>query len=115
MNITEKDRLDLRQELERIFQDPRLAEIAMDAMPPIDYEKFATRTDIESLRAVMDGRFDKIDGQFAKIAGRFAETDARITTVASELHSALATQMRLMLAAQIGTIAIIVSYISAVT
>ena len=55
MKITEKDRLDLRQELERVFTNPRLAEIAMEAMPPIDYSRLATKDDLSSQIALLNG------------------------------------------------------------
>ncbi|MEZ5378825.1 MAG: hypothetical protein R2733_20155 [Acidimicrobiales bacterium] len=49
MAATEKDRLDLRQELERVFSNRRFAEIAMEAMPPIDYDRLATKDDVAAL------------------------------------------------------------------
>ena len=54
MTINEKDRLDLRQELEKIFSNPRFADTAMEAMeamPPIDYAQLATKRDLDGLRS----------------------------------------------------------------
>ena len=81
MTINEKDRLDLRQELERLFSNPRLATIAMEAMPPIDYSQLATKSDLAALETRLVGTFAGIDGQFTAIDGRFDALEGRFTAI----------------------------------
>lgn len=94
MTISENDRLDLRQELERIFSDKRLADIAMEAMPPIDYDQLATKQDLEALEA-------KLKGDLAELRG--------------EMHQLNANSVRTMVAGQIVTIGVLGAWITAVT
>ena len=68
MTIDEKTRLDLRQKLEDIL-GPRLADAAMEAMPPLDYDKFATKTDVENLGIVLRGELAELRGDMAKLEG----------------------------------------------
>jgi hypothetical protein len=109
MAINEKDRLDLRQELERLFSDPRLATIAMEAMPPIDYTQLATKTDL----AAFDGRFAAIDGKFDALEGRFAAIDGKIDQVHGALHRSMAAQLRTIVLMQMATIAAVAGIIQA--
>ena len=90
MTINENDRLDLRQELERIFADKRLADIAMEAMPPIDYEQLATRAGLEILRGEMSG-------------------------LRGELKSDIANNLRVMLAAQLTTMMMLGAWVAAIS
>ena len=94
MTASENDRLDLRQEFERIFNNPRIAEIAMEALPPIDYTQLATKEDLRvtaiELRGEMHGEFGKIRAEAAN-------------------------NLRLMLASQFATAALIIGWISAST
>ncbi len=70
MKATEQDRLDLRQELERVFENPRLAKIAMDAMPPIDYDRLATKDEMNGLGTMLRGEMAQLRGDVTKeIAG----------------------------------------------
>jgi hypothetical protein len=119
MTINEKNRLDLRQALEQLFADQRLAEIAMEAMPPIDYSKLATtrdvgvsaaelrgemaelRGDFTELRgefAELRGDFTELRGEFAGLKGEFAELGARVdTAMANNLRTIVASQVATML------------------
>ncbi len=54
MTIDENTRLDLRQKFEEVL-GPRLAEAAMEAMPPFDYETFATGTDVNNVGISLRG------------------------------------------------------------
>lgn len=94
MTISENDRLDLRQEFERIFKNPRLAEIAMEAMPPLDYAQLATKQDLGALRS-------ELKGDIAELRG--------------EMHQLNATTIRAMFAGQIVTIGVLGTWITAVT
>ncbi len=87
MTINENDRLDLRQEFERIFADKRIADIAMEAMPPIDYAQLATKRDLDALEAGLRG----------------------------ELKGDIANNLRVMLAAQVTTMMMLGAWVAAVT
>ncbi len=134
MTTNEKDRLDLRQGLERVLSDPRLAAIAMEAMPPIDYSQLATKSDLVALGLSIDGRFAEVDGHFAQVEGRFAEVegrfaqiegrftavegkvdalDGKIDRVHGALDLSLASQLRMMFLMQLGTIAAVTGIIQA--
>lgn len=116
MAINEKDRLDLRQELERLFSDPRLATIAMEAMPPIDYSQLATKSDLAALDAkfdAVDGRFDALQGRFTAIDGKFVAIDGKIDRVHGALEQTMAAQLRMIVLMQIATIAAVVGIIQA--
>ncbi len=82
MTINEKDRLDLRQEFERLFNNPRIAEIAMEAMPPIDYTQLATKRDLDALgaelRGEMSGLSGELRGEMAELRGSFAKLEAKV-------------------------------------
>lgn len=93
MPISENDRLDLRQALVDLLGE-RLAEVAMEAMPPIDYDQLATRADLDVL-------------------GR--ELRAEMTELRGELKADLAANLRLMLAAQLATMMMLGAWVTAVT
>jgi len=120
MTINEKDRLDLRQELERLFSNPRLATIAMEAMPPIDYSQLATKSDLAALEtrlvgtfAGIDGQFTAIDGRFDALEGRFTAIDGKIHRVHGDLERTMAAQLRTIVVMQIATIAAVIGIIQA--
>ena len=94
MTINEKDRLDLRQALEELFADQRLAEIAMEAMPPIDYSSLATKRDLDALSS-------ELRGEIAEFRGA--------------LDSGLANNLRLMIAAQLTTTMMLGAWVTAVS
>ncbi len=93
MRITEKQRLDLRQELERVFSNPRFAEIAMEAMPPIDYDRLATKDDLAALS-------QELRGEMAELRG--------------DIKSDLANTTRLLFAAQLTTMVMLGAWVTAV-
>ncbi len=101
IKISEKDRLDLRQELERVFSNKRFAEIAMEAMPPIDYDQLATKTDLNALSLKLDGTTAELRGAMAELRG--------------ELKSDLANTTRLLFASQLATMVMIGGWVAAVT
>lgn len=65
MSTNERDRLDLRQALEEVFADERIAQIAMDAMPPIDYSQLATKQDLALLSAELRGEMAEFRGEMS--------------------------------------------------
>lgn len=81
MAINENDRLVLRDAFIRVFADPGIANIAMEAMPPIDYTSFARISDVENLRLHMDSRFVGVDSRFDSVSARFTAVDARFDSV----------------------------------
>ncbi len=106
MTTNEKDRLDLRQGLERVLSDPRLAAIAMEAMPPIDYSQLATKSDLAAFGLSVDGRFAAIDGKLDAL-------DGKIDRVHGALDLAISSQLRMMFLMQLGTIAAVTGIIQA--
>jgi hypothetical protein len=116
MTINENDRLDLRQALVRVFADQRLADIAMEAMPPIDYSELATKTDLAALEprfGRIDARFDSVDARFEAIDARFQALDGKIDRVHGALDLKLAQQLRTIVLMQIGTLAAVIGVIHA--
>ncbi|MEM9561566.1 MAG: hypothetical protein AAGA93_03045 [Actinomycetota bacterium] len=94
MEITENDRLDLRQALAESLGSEHLANVAMEAMPPLDYDQLATKTDLD-------------------ILGR--ELRAEMAELRGELRGDLASNLRLMLAAQVTTMMMLGAWVTAVT
>ena len=117
MTMNENDRLVLRDALIRVFADPAVADIAMEAMPPIDYSSFARLSDIENLRLHMDARFAGVDARFAAVDARFDAMDAKFgalqLSVEGMIDSKLSAQMRLMFLMQLGTIAAVTGIVQA--
>jgi len=70
MTSTEKDRLDLRSALERVLESERLADIAMDAMPPIDYNQLTTKADLHALGSELQGEMAELRGELRGGNGR---------------------------------------------
>ena len=143
MKITEKDRLDLRRELERVFTNPRFAEIAMEAMPPIDYDKLATKDDLlatrhllesdtkafrtemtsefVAVRAEMATEFAAVRGEMAsefaavrtEMATEFAAVRTEIATMNADIQGKFVSHMRLTFFMQLATFTAIISYLNA--
>lgn len=105
MPISENDRLDLRQAMARVFESDRLADIAMEAMPPLDYDQLATTADLDIL-----GRELR-----AEMAAMRAEFQGELTGLRGELHLGLAKNLRMMVAAQLTTMVMLGAWITAVT
>lgn len=87
--INEQDRLDLRQELERVFNDPRLARIAMEAMPPIDYDRLATKDELNGLGTTLRGEMAELrgalQGEIAEVKGEVSDLRAQMVSVEASL------------------------------
>ncbi len=99
MSINEKDRLDLRQELERIFSNKRFADIAMEAMPPLDYASLATHRDLQSLGQDLRGDMAQLRGEMAELRG--------------EMKSELANHLKITIAAQLTTMVMLGAWVAA--
>ncbi len=86
MAITERQRLDLRQRLDEVLGED-LAEVAMEAMPPLDYDKFATRQDVANLGVGVRGEMATIGADLR------SEMTALSTNLRGEM-AALNTDLR---------------------
>ena len=101
MIISENDRLDLRRAFEDLFGDKRLAAITMEAIPPLNYYQFATKDDLRAATS-------ELRGEVAELRGAIHTELARVRTEG-------ANNLRLMLASQFGTAALIMGWVSAAT
>jgi len=81
MSTNEADRLDLRQAFEVVFGDERLARIAMEAMPPIDYSQLATKQDLAVHSAELRGDMAELKGEMGML---FAALDGKIEAKSAE-------------------------------
>ncbi len=115
MSTNEKDRLDLRQELEKVFSNKRFADIAMEAMPPIDYAQLATKRDLEALRSELLGDHGQLRGEFAGLRGEFAELRGEVRSDIAGLRTEMVTNMRLMFAGQLGATMMLGAWVTAIT
>ncbi len=95
MTISENDRLGPRQELERIFNNPRHAETLMRSLPPTSYAEIATRSDLSELRREME------------LMGRELRADFKTET--AEIAKQLAVQFRLTVLMQMGVLLAVIS------
>jgi len=68
MAIDEKTRLDLRNKFEELI-GPRLAHATMEAMPPLDYDQLATKTDVANLGIELRSEITELRGDTARIEG----------------------------------------------
>ncbi len=118
MAISENERLDLRQVLERVL-DERLAGIAMEAMPPVEYDQFATKTDLEHLEVRLASRFEGLESEvraeIAELRGEMGGLRGDIGQLRGDLFSALNTQLRLLVGMQLATFLGLGTWITAVT
>ena len=91
MTIDEKTRLDLRQEFEKLF-GARLADAAMEAMPPLDYDQLATKTDLANLGIELRGEISGLRGEMADLRGDLRGEMASMlrTMVLTQLTTAIA-------------------------
>ncbi len=134
MTINEKDRLDLRQELERVFANPHFADIAMEAMPPIDYAQLATKRDLDAFSAELRGEMSELGSglrvEMSELRGDMSELGSGLRVEMSELGSGLrveiaelrgdfksdmATNLRLTIAGQLTTMMMLGAWVTAVT
>lgn len=78
MTIDENTRLDLRRWFEANMGE-RLAQAVMQAMPPLDYDQFATRSDVENLGHAL--------------RSEMADLRSELRTGMAELRTELRTEM----------------------
>ncbi|MGF1595518.1 MAG: hypothetical protein ACFCVK_01070 [Acidimicrobiales bacterium] len=87
MTISENDRLDLRRALETALGDHRLAAIAMEAMPPLDYDQLATSGDLRILTAELRGEMTELRAEFR---GEMVELRGEMTELRAEFRGEMA-------------------------
>ncbi len=81
MSTDEKNRLELRDKLQELL-GTRVADIAMEAMPPLDYKELATKTDVANLGIELRGEIARLDGT---IAGLDSKIDGLGTSLRGEI------------------------------
>ena len=86
MSIDENTRLDLRQAFEELI-GPDLAHAAMEAMPPLDYDQFATKTDVDNLGTSLRVEIAAVR---TELKSDIAEVRADMTDLRGELKSDIA-------------------------
>ncbi len=108
MPISENDRLDLRQALADVLGSERLAEVAMEAMPPLDYDQLATKADLEILRRELRAEMGELRGEMGVLRGEMGG-------LRGEIKTDLASNLRLMFMTQVTTMMMLGAWITAVT
>ena len=101
MPISENDRLDLRQALAHALGSDHLANVAMQAMPPTDYDQLASNAELQLLGRELRAEMAELRGEMAELRG--------------ELKADLASNLRLMLAGQLTTMVMLGAWVAAVT
>ena len=105
--------LDFRNELERVFQNPRFADIAMEAMPPIDYDKLATKDNLNALGSDLRAEMADLRGDLrTEMADMRGELRVEMANMRSDMNEKFVSQMRLAMLMQLVTLGTIVSYLS---
>ena len=94
MTIDENTRLDLRQAFEELI-GPDLAHAAMEAMPPLDYNQFATKTDVDNLGVSLRAEISELRG----------ELHTGLGALESSMELRLAKNLRATMLTQIATMA----------
>jgi len=125
--ISEKDRLDLRQALADVFGSEHLADVAMEAMPPLDYDQLATKADLDTLSRELRAEMTALSAELraemtalsAELRGEMTALSAELRGEASglrgELKTDLASNLRVMFMTQVTTMMMLGAWITAVT
>ena len=72
-----------------------------EAMPPIDYAQLATKRDLDTLEAKIDGGLAQVRGEIAELGG--------------SLRTEMSSNLRLMFAMQLTTTMMLGAWVTAVT
>ena len=129
MTVSENDRLDLRRAFEQALGDQRLAAIAMEAMPPLDYDQLATSGDLRILSAELRGEMAELRGDMAELRGDMAELRGDMAELRGDMmgfkgdvagefakvRTEAVTNLRLLLAGQLATTMMLGAWVVAVT
>ena len=118
MSTNEKDRLDLRQAFEEFFADERIAGIAMDALPPIDYANLATKQDLALLSAELRGEMADLRGEMAdlrgEMRGEMGEMRGSFAALEAKIDSSAAQNLKVMVLTVLTSTVMLGGYITAV-
>jgi hypothetical protein len=103
MAITEDDRLALRTKLNETLGE-REARVLMKALPPVDYDQLATKTDLETYRVAFDAEFKTARAEmrsgFAEVANEFAS----VRTDMAGIRTDMASQLRVLVMTHIASV-----------
>ena len=121
MSIDENTRLDLRQAFEELI-GPDLAHAAMEAMPPLDYDQFATKTDVDNLGAslrveIAAGRTDlksdiaEVRADMTGLRGDMAELRGELKANIAALDLRMASNLRITVFTQFATMATFAGFV----
>jgi len=106
--------------------DGHLAEIAMNAMPPIPFHEFVTKADLHAglgeLRGELKADIGEVRAEMGELRGEMGELRGEMGELRGELRgemgklrgdlqSAMATQFRILVGAQLATLVAVVSLI----
>ncbi|MGF1598633.1 MAG: hypothetical protein ACFCVK_17180 [Acidimicrobiales bacterium] len=115
MTVSENDRLDLRRAFEQALGDQRLAAIAMEAMPPLDYDQLATSGDLRILSAELRGEMAELRGDMAELRGDMMGFKGDVAGEFAKVRTEAVTNLRLLLAGQLATTMMLGAWVVAVT
>ena len=79
MAVDENTRLDLRRAFEELL-GPALANVAMEAMPPLDYDQLASKSDVDHVRIEVRGELAQLRGELAQLRGELKSDIAELRT-----------------------------------
>ena len=68
MTTTETKRFRLRERLNGLMEEEHVTTL-MDSLPPIGWERLATKEDLADLEERLDTRFERIDAKFIEMRG----------------------------------------------
>ena len=121
MTLDETTRFRITNKLVGILGDEDAAKL-MDAIPPIDWDRFATKDDITAAtilpKAEMELEFanlrSEVAVQFAEVRTEFADVRSEMRTGFADLRAEFAHSMRINTFTIIGSIAALMSVFSIV-
>lgn len=76
MKITEQDRLELRQQLTNTI-GAQSTNVLMEALPPVDYNQLATKTDLKNLRRDLEAQSTVLRGEMSLMKGEIMAESAK--------------------------------------
>ena len=68
MTTTETKRFRLRKRLNDLMEEEHVTTL-MDSLPPIGWERLATKDDLADLEQRLDTRFERLDAKFIEMRG----------------------------------------------
>ena len=118
MAVDEKTRLDLRRAFEELL-GPALANVAMEAMPPLDYDQLASKSDVDHVRIEVRGELAQLRGELksdmaelrTEVKGDIAELRIEMKTEIASLHLQMAKNLRTTVITQVGSMAAFAGFV----